>query len=95
VIELFVFARLYQGLSAVATKRGRSVGWGLLGIVGWVVGELVGFVLGSAIGLAGGAYIVALIGAIAGAFGVYQLLLALPSLAESELDIEKITDTFR
>jgi hypothetical protein len=92
VIELFVFASLYQKL---ALKRGRSSGWGLLGIVGWLSGELVGFVLGSVMGLEGGAYVVALLGAVLGGFGVYQLLLSLPSLGESEIDIEKITDTFR
>jgi hypothetical protein len=95
MLELFVFATLWNKLSSLATSRGRSSGWGLLGIAGWIGGEMFGYVLGAAADLGAGAYLIALLGAMAGAFVVYRILLALPSLASPDLDIEKITDTFR
>jgi hypothetical protein len=95
VLELFIVASLFQKLSATAVKRGRSHGWGLLAVGGWIGGEVLGLVVGLALDLGRGAYLLGLLGAALGAFGVYRALLALPDLAASDLDLERLTDTFR
>ena len=72
MIEILVLIRFCKHLAAMARGKGRTGNWAVLGVVGWIGGEI----LGAAIGIAAGAddmtpYLIALVGAVAGATIAY------------------------
>jgi hypothetical protein len=75
MLEILFLIWFVRKLGSMAREKGRSSGWGALGILGWVGGEFTGFIIG---GIAdagvGGSYGLALLCAAVGAGGAYAIV---------------------
>jgi len=67
MIEIIFLVRFVRHLSRLAKSKGRSGGWGGLGVALWLGGEITGLVVGGAADMGAGAYLVALLFAAFGA----------------------------
>jgi hypothetical protein len=82
IIFLIWFARK---LASIAKGKGRSGGWGGLGVGLWFGGEILGFIVGTMTGAEGaGAYGFAILFAAIGAVASYAIVNSLASLMPEE-----------
>jgi hypothetical protein len=89
MLEVLFLIYFVRKLSAMAKSKGRSGGWGGLGVAFWVGGEFLGFIAGSIADAGMGAYLLALVCAGIGALVAYFIVRSLgPSemMAEARYD---------
>lgn len=67
MLEIIFLVRFVRHLAKLAKSKGRSGGWGALGVGLWFGGEITGFVVGELADAGAGAYLVALVFAAVGA----------------------------
>src|ERR1700722_16006039 len=79
MLEIFFLVRFVKRLSKIAKEKGRSGGWGGLGVALWLGGEITGFAIGAFAfdDLGAGAYLVALLCAAVGATVAYFVVKSL------------------
>ena len=82
MLEILFLVWFVRKLAAMARGKGRSGGWGWLGVLFWVGGEFFGFVAGTAADAGMGAYLLALACAAIGASIAYAIV---RSLGPSEM----------
>ena len=84
MLEIFLLIFISRKLAAIAKEKGRSGGWGGLGVGFWILGEVMGLIVGGAMNAGMGAYLLALVFAGIGAgvaFAVVKGLAPAPSYA--------------
>src|SRR5687768_9147196 len=74
IIGLIFFGKK---LASIATSKGRSGAWALLGVGMWIGGEIFGFVLGALLGMEIGMYLLGIGCAITGAVVAYFIVSSL------------------
>ncbi|MGD0524601.1 MAG: hypothetical protein ABSE49_05640 [Polyangiaceae bacterium] len=67
MIEIIFLVRFVGHLSKLAKSKGRSGGWGGLGVALWIGGEVTGIIIGTLADAGAGAYVLALLFAAIGA----------------------------
>ena len=77
MLEVLFLIRFTRHLAKMAKERGRSGGWGGLGVALWIGGEFTGFIVGSLADMGAGAYLVALMFAAVGATASYFIVKSL------------------
>ncbi len=77
MLEIIFLVRFVRHLSKLARAKGRSGGWGGLGVALWLGGEVTGLVVGTLADAGAGAYLVALLFAAMGAFAAHFIVKAL------------------
>jgi hypothetical protein len=82
MLEILFLIRFVRHLSKMARSKGRSGGWGGLGVAFWFGGEILGFIVGSLADLGAGAYLVALLFAAFGATAAYFIVKSLRGQAD-------------
>jgi hypothetical protein len=82
MLEILFLIRFVRHLSKMARSKGRSGGWGGLGVGLWFGGEILGFIVGSLADAGAGAYLVALLFAAVGATAAYFIVKSLPGEAQ-------------
>jgi hypothetical protein len=79
MLEILFLIWFVRKLSAIAKSKGRSGGWGGLGVAFWVGGEFLGYIAGSMADAGVGAYGIALLCAGVGAVVAYFIVRSLGS----------------
>ena len=77
MLEIIFLVRFVRHLSRLAKSKGRSGGWGGLGVALWFGGEIAGIIVGGMADLGAGAYLVALLFAAVGAAAAHFIVKAL------------------
>lgn len=77
MLEILFLVWFVRKLSSMARAKGRSGGWGGLGVLGWVGGEIVGFIVGGVADAGMGGYALALLFAAIGAGIAYAIVSSL------------------
>jgi hypothetical protein len=77
MLEIIFLVRFVRHLSRLAKSKGRSGGWGGLGVALWFGGESAGLIVGSLADMGAGAYLVALLFAAVGATAAHFIVKAL------------------
>lgn len=91
MLEIIFLVWFGRKLASMATAKGRSGAWALLGVGMWIGGELFGIVLGALLGLDVGMYLTALACAGVGAAVSYGIV---SSLSPTELALQGEPDAF-
>jgi hypothetical protein len=84
MLEILFLIKFTRHLAKMARERGRSGGWGGLGVAFWIGGELLGFIVGSMADAGAGAYLVALLFAAFGATAAYFIVKSLGPQGEPQ-----------
>jgi hypothetical protein len=74
MLEMLFLIRFVKHLSKLAKSKGRSGGWGGLGVGLWLGGEILGFIVGSLADAGAGAYLLALLFAAFGATAAHFIV---------------------
>ena len=75
MLEIFAIIKLTKMLAAKAEAKGRASTWGGLLPLFWIGGEIFGFLIGAVVAPEGlAAYLVALLGAAAGAISAFLVV---------------------
>ncbi len=77
MLEVLFLIKFTRHLAKMAREKGRSGGWGGLGVAFWIGGELTGFIVGGLADAGAGAYLVALLFAAMGATAAYFIVKSL------------------
>jgi hypothetical protein len=77
MLEIIFLVRFVRHLSRLAKAKGRSGGWGGLGVALWLGGEISGLVVGGLADAGAGAYLVALLFAAFGAIAAHFIVKSL------------------
>jgi hypothetical protein len=77
MLEIIFLVRFVRHLSRVAKAKGRSGGWGGLGVAMWLGGEILGLIVGGAADAGAGAYLLALLFAAFGATAAHFIVKSL------------------
>lgn len=84
MLEILFLRWFYRHMASTAEAKGRTRGWGFLGVAAWIVGEVTGLVASFSMGgeqLAG--YGMALGGAAVAAVMAWGALAALPDVSRA------------
>jgi hypothetical protein len=84
MLEVLFLIKFTRHLAKMAKERGRSGGWGGLGVAFWLGGEIIGFIVGSVADAGAGAYLVALLFAAFGAAAAYFIVKSLGEQVQPE-----------
>jgi hypothetical protein len=77
MLEILFLVRFARHLAKLAKSKGRSGGWGGLGVGLWFLGEVAGLIVGTLADAGAGAYLVALLFAAVGATVSYFIVKSL------------------
>ncbi len=77
MLEIIFLVRFVRHLSKLARSKGRSGGWGGLGVALWLGGEITGLIVGGLADAGAGAYLVALLFAAVGATAAHFIVKSL------------------
>jgi hypothetical protein len=77
MLEIIFLVRFVRHLSRLAKSKGRSGGWGGLGVALWLGGEITGLIVGTLADAGAGAYVVALLFAAVGAIVAHFIVKSL------------------
>jgi hypothetical protein len=77
MLEIIFLVRFVRHLSKLARSKGRSGGWGGLGVALWLGGEITGLMVGGLADAGAGAYLVALLFAAVGATAAHFIVKSL------------------
>lgn len=77
MLEIIFLVRFVRHLSRLARSKGRSGGWGGLGVALWLGGEITGLIVGGLADAGVGAYLVALLFAAFGAAAAHFIVKSL------------------